>query len=153
TAPILVLSNVQPAQAGTYSVVVRNIRGSITSAPPALLTVNLAPVLTAPGNKTVNEGSLLTFTNLATDRDVPAQGLTFALGPGAPDGAGVDPGSGLFTWTPNEAQGPGSYPVTIRVTDDGVPPMSDAKTFTITVNEVNTAPVLAPIEDQTIYER
>ena len=53
--------------------------------------------------------------------------------------------SGLFTWTPTEAQGPASYPVTIRVTDNGSPPLNDSRTITITVNEVNLAPVLSGV--------
>ncbi len=37
----------------------------------------------------------------------------------------------------------------MRVTDNGSPPLSDAKTFTVTVNEVNQAPTLDPISDKT----
>ena len=43
----------------------------------------MAPVLAAIGNKTVNEGSLLTFTATATDADLPANTLTFSLDAGA----------------------------------------------------------------------
>ena len=64
--------------------------------------------------------------------------LTFTLDSGAPAGATIQPASGLFTWTPSEAQGPGSYPVTIRVSDGLA---SDFETITITVAEVNLAPV------------
>ena len=35
-----------------------------------------------------------------------------------------------------EAQGPGTYPVRVRVTDDGNPPASATADFTITVNDV-----------------
>ena len=58
----------------------------------------------------------------------------------------------LFTWTPTEAQGPGDYTFDVCVVDDGVPPLQDCETITITVNEVNVAPVLDPIGDQTIDE-
>ena len=63
---------------------------------------------------------------------------------GFPYGASITP-DGAFTWAPSEAQGPGSYPITVRVTDSGSPVMSDFETITITVNETNNAPVLNPI--------
>jgi len=104
---------------------------------------NNPPVLGAIGDKTVNEGSLLSFTATATDPNA-VQTLTFSL-TGAPAGAAINPSTGAFTWTPTESQGPGSFPVTVRVTDNGSPAMSDTEAITVTVNEVNVAPVLAPI--------
>ena len=65
----------------------------------------MAPVLAAIGPQTVAEETLLTFTATATDSDLPAQPLTFSLAD-APAGASIDPASGVFTWTPTEAQGP-----------------------------------------------
>src|SRR5205823_5000911 len=49
--------------------------------------VNEAPVLASIGDKSVNEGSALTFTASATDADVPANALSFSLDAGAPGGA------------------------------------------------------------------
>src|SRR5262249_34655664 len=63
---------------------------------------NTPPVLAFIGNKSVNEGASLTFTNTATDADVPAQTLTFSLDAGAPAGAGINPNTGVFSWTPTE---------------------------------------------------
>src|SRR5439155_53378 len=60
--------------------------------------------------------------------------------------------NGVFSWTPTEAQGPGSYSITVRATDTGVPALSDSETITVTVNEVNTAPVLNPLNNITNYE-
>src|SRR5437763_16044417 len=60
--------------------------------------------------------------------------------------------NGVISWTPTEAQGPSTNLVTVKVTDDGSPNLSDTKSFTVYVNEVNTAPVLAAIADQTINE-
>jgi hypothetical protein len=76
--------------------------------------------------------------------------LSYSLGAGAPAGAAIHPTSGLFTWTPSEAQGPGAYPITITVTDDGSPALSHSRTFQGTVNEVNQAPVLAPLADREV---
>ncbi len=105
---------------------------------------NQPPVLVAIGNKTVDELSTLTFTATAFDPN-PAAILTFTLDAGAPAGASINPTSGDFSWTPTEAQGPGTFPITMRVTNNASPPLSDSKTFTGTVREVNAAPVLSPI--------
>ena len=114
--------------------------------------MNAAPVLAAIGDKEGNELATLTFNAGATDSDLPANTLTFSLDAGAPAGAAITP-AGVFTWTPTEAQGPGSYPVTIRVTDNGAPAANDLETITITVNEVNLAPVLGAIGNHTINEQ
>ncbi|MCG8370174.1 MAG: putative Ig domain-containing protein, partial [Proteobacteria bacterium] len=109
------------------------------------------PTLDPIGNRSVDELSELAFTATASDTDIPAQTLTFSLDPGAPAGAGITSG-GAFTWTPSEAQGPGNYDVTVRVTDDGAPNEDDFETITITVGEVNVAPVLGLIADQGVQQ-
>ncbi len=114
--------------------------------------VNSAPTLATVPEKTVNEGNLLTFTNVATDTDTPANTLTYSLDTGSPPGASVNPATGVFAWVPAETQGPGSYTITLRVTDDGVPPMNDFKTFHVTVGEANTVPTLNPIASLTNNE-
>jgi N-acetyl-anhydromuramyl-L-alanine amidase AmpD len=111
---------------------------------------NAAPALAFIANKSVTEETLLTFTAAATDSDSPANGLTFTLDAGAPVGASIDPNTGVFTWMPTELQGPGAHPVTVRVTDDGSPPLSNARNLTITVTESNRAPVLAAIGNQIV---
>jgi len=42
--------------------------------------------------------------------------------------------------------------VTFTVTDNGIPPLNDTEDVTITVNEVNDAPILAPIGSKTVDE-
>ncbi len=69
----------------------------------------------------------------------------------APAGATIHPTTGVFSWMPNESQGPGVYPITVRVTDNNLPPMSDVKSFQITVTESNRAPVLAVIGDRIVH--
>ena len=103
------------------------------------------------GDQSVDELVELTFTATATDADLPANTLTFSPGRRATDaGMTIDPDTGVFTWTPTEAQGPGVYTVTVTVTDDGF--TTDTETITITVGEVNVAPVLDPIGDQSVDE-
>ena len=112
--------------------------------------VNLAPTLDPVGNQTVDELSPLSFTATASDPDAPANGLLFSLS-GPPSGATISP-AGAFSWTPTEAQGPGSYVFDVVVTDDGIPSRNDSETITVTVGEVNLAPVLDPIGDRSIAE-
>ncbi|MGI2298071.1 putative Ig domain-containing protein, partial [Paenibacillus sp. GXUN7292] len=116
--------------------------GEILAASP----VNTAPVLAAIGNKTINERDLLTFTASATDFD--GDTLTYSL-VGAPVGASINSSTGEFTWTPTEAQGPGSYTFAVRVNDGA---LNAEEQITVTVNEVNTAPVLAAIGNKTVDE-
>jgi len=109
--------------------------------------VNEAPVLAAVPNQTINEGTLLNLTLTATDVDLPAQTLTFSKVSG-PEGLTVS-ASGQLSWTPTEAQGPSTNTVTVRVSD-GV--ANADRSFTVVVNEVNEAPVLAAVPNQTINE-
>jgi hypothetical protein len=114
--------------------------------------LNSPPVLAPIEDRTVEEGALLTVTASATDADLPPQTLNYSLAPGAPDGMSIEPATGVINWVPAQSQSPGTYSITIRVTDNGTPPLSDSKTFTVTVNEVNSAPVLPTIGPQVINE-
>ena len=147
TTPSLSLANVQLAQAGSYTLVAANLRGPVTSSPPAVLTINTPPMLAALGSRITMRGSLLAFTASATDAQVPGQTLTYSLEPGAPAGSSINATNGLFTWTPGAAQGPSTNSVSVRVTDSGSPPLSDVETMTIFVvtnGSVTTLP-LVPI--------
>jgi hypothetical protein len=94
---------------------------------------NSPPTLAAIASAVVYAGATVTFTNSATDPDLPANTLTYSLDPGAPAGAGVNLTNGVFTWPTTDAQAGTTYPITVRVSDNGSPPLSDAKTFTVTV--------------------
>ena len=54
----------------------------------------------------------------------------------------IDANTGAFSWTPTEGQGGLTPSVTVTVTDDGTGNLIDSETFTITVNDVNTAPAI-----------
>src|SRR5207247_7555695 len=69
----------------------------------------------------------------ATDPDVPPQSLTFSL-VSAPSGAAIDPGTGVFTWTP-AAEQTGANAFFVRVTD-GVANTDSAITLTVAVTPV-----------------
>ncbi len=116
----------------------------------SVLNVNTAPALPAQTNRTLNELTLLSVTNTATDSDLPADTLTYSL-LAAPAGAAIS-SAGVITWTPDETQGPGTNTFTTRVADNGVPPLSATNSFTVTANEVNAAPTLPAQSDRTIDE-
>lgn len=80
---------------------------------------------------------------------VPPSTLAFGLS-NAPAGASINATNGAFTWTPAEAQGPGTYHITVRVSKNGSGSQADAQTFAVTVNEANQAPVLTPITDKLV---
>lgn len=112
--------------------------------------VNNAPVLGSLLSRTISEGSLLVVTNTATDPDAGGAVLAFSLEPGAPGGVTIHPTTGVLSWTPTEVQGPGTYSIGIRVSDDAQPPLSDVGSLTVFVVEVNALPELAPIADRTV---
>jgi hypothetical protein len=102
---------------------------------------NTAPVLVSISNQVAHPNSLLTFTAIATDTDLPPQALTFRLEPGAPAGAAITT-NGLFSWNPTTAQSPSTNLITVTVMDSGVPVLSDSQTFEVVVSETNTVPDL-----------
>ncbi|MFT5244723.1 MAG: putative secreted protein, partial [Psychroserpens sp.] len=118
--------------------------------------VNAAPVLASIGNKSVNEQANLSFTATSTDQDTPAQTLSFTLDTASTTaGMTINGSTGAFSWTPTEAKGGATYPVTITVTDNGLNAgcRMDSKTFDIVVAEVNVAPVLASIGNKNVDEQ
>src|SRR5262249_1245239 len=106
--------------------------------------VNDAPVLHAIGDRTVAEGAQLAFT--ASTTDVDSATLSYRL-EGAPAGASIGAASGLFTWTPAEGDGPGDFTFTVVVSDGS---LEDRAAITVTVQEVNQAPTVAPVGDRPV---
>ena len=88
----------------------------------------------------------MTVTNRGASSDVPPLPLAYSL-VNPPAGAAINT-NGVITWTPSEAQGPGTNVITTIVTDSGVPALRATNSFTIVVNEINTAPVLPVQTDQ-----
>ena len=67
TTAVLTISNVSAGDAAGYTVVVTNLAGATTSAPPAVLTVLNPPVVTVqPGSRANVAGSSLMFSVTAT---------------------------------------------------------------------------------------
>jgi hypothetical protein len=141
-----------PVSDSTYLLVLRSTVSTNLPYSFQIIPGNHAPVLANIGNRTTNEMTLLTFTASATDLEAPNDQLTFSLDQGAPAAASINPVTGVFSWTPGETDGPGIYPVTVRVTDNGIPNFNDSETFNITINEVNRPPLLSVPGDQIVSE-
>ncbi len=100
--------------------------------------VNLPPVLGLIGDRVAPLETLISFPATAADPDLPANNLTFSLGPNAPPGATIDSATGQFSWTPDSTFANSIVPITIRVADNGTPSLSDSKTFRITLSGCST---------------
>lgn len=94
---------------------------------------NTAPTLAAIADRTVTLGQTVALTAVGADADFPAQLLSYSLDAGAPAGAAINATTGQFLWTPSAVHAPGSHVVTVRVTDNGVPALSAARSFTVAV--------------------
>ncbi|HXF49424.1 MAG TPA: Ig-like domain-containing protein, partial [Verrucomicrobiae bacterium] len=138
-------------QAGAYNVTFIASDGATADSEVVAITVNnvnRAPVLAAIGAKSTNENQLLQFRISASDPDGPIPTLSAA---GLPTGATfVDStnGAGSFSWTPTFFQS-GTYNVTFIASDGS---LADSEAVTITINNVNRAPVLNPIGGRSIVE-
>jgi uncharacterized repeat protein (TIGR01451 family) len=98
-----------------------------------VLESNSPPVLAPLPDRVIHAGATLTVSNSATDPDLPANSLTFSMDSGAPPSAMINPSNGLLTISTSPSDENTTNLVTVRVTDDGVPPLSDTKSFTLTV--------------------
>jgi len=119
--------------------------------------INVPPQLTVPSDQVLNEQTALNISAVASDSDIPANPLTFAL-VSPPNGMTINTNTGAISWTPTEAQGPGVYTVKVVVTDLNTNAINQqsfsvTNSFMVTVNEVNVAPVLTVPSDQTMNEQ
>ncbi len=127
----------------------RDTAGNVEEAPLApqavtFTTGNSAPTLDPLVPVTVNEGEAVAFTVSATDADIPADAITYSLA-GAPAGMTIDPASGQVNWQTGEADGPRTYTVTVRATDNGEPSLTGEASVQVIVRELNTAPTLTAV--------
>ncbi len=129
---------------GTNTISISGINGGQTHSTNVTLIVttsNTPPVLSSISDRSLNAGVTLLITNVATDSDTPAQTLTFTL-LAAPSGASLGTNNGIFTWRAPVARANTTNMTTVKVTDNGTPPMSATQSFNIIVNPM-TNPVLA----------
>jgi hypothetical protein len=75
------------------------------------------------------------FVAAGSDSDLPANTLTYTLDAGAPAKARVHATNGTFFWRPSRTDVASTNPITVRVTDDGAPPLSATRSFTVVVRD------------------
>ncbi len=105
---------------------------------------NLPPTIVPLDPQAIPELSQWQLALTASDADTPLEQLGWSLVSG-PDGLSLSP-NGLMAWTPTEVQGPGSFQAIVAVSDGA---RSAQATISITVQEVNQAPVLQAIPNRT----
>ncbi|MGY8690790.1 MAG: putative Ig domain-containing protein, partial [Verrucomicrobiales bacterium] len=114
-----------------------------------VLEDNASPIIDSIANKTVNAGTLLTFTATASDPDLPPNDVSWAIDTAsAAKGMSINLVTGAFSWTPASPHA-GNHSVTVTAVDDGVQTLTGTFTFTI---EVTLSITLASIEDQAVNE-
>lgn len=122
---IIVKSAIRPdafGVGGPDRTIIVSVRSAETNNPPELATT--------PRQWVSLCGQLSVFLK-AVDYDVPAQTLTFGLGPDAPAGTAINPATGRLTWNPELTQTPGTYLISVTASDNGTPPLSSTNSVTV----------------------
>ena len=130
----LVFPSAQLSDQDRYDVVVENEFGAVVSR-TARLTVVAPPFVEAVPDIVTDVMTRVSFTTGVTDPNTPPLKLTYALAPGAPTNATVNPTNGMFRWTPPRTAAGSTNPITIRVVDATRAALSNAVTFNIIVRD------------------
>jgi pectin methylesterase-like acyl-CoA thioesterase len=142
TAPTLTIPNANVNNSGSYSVVVSNIAGVLTSTIANVVVSNSAPTLAAIPSTTNNVGVTVSVTPSATDPDSPPQTLHFNLVSGP--FTTFDTNSGAYTWRPQVTDSGTVNTIQIAVIDNGSPNLSATQSFVVAVNPLTQPTVSAP---------
>ncbi len=138
-------------QAGVYNVTFIVSDGALADTEIVAITVNdvnRAPTLASIGAKSVNEGQNLNFMTSASDPDGDSLIWSAENLPANATFADQYDGTGIFNFNPDYTQA-GVYNVTFIVSDGA---LADTETVEITAEDVDQAPVLDPIGDQSVDE-
>lgn len=137
--------------ADAFVVGVSDGRGGVDSISVSVIVhpVNDAPAIAPIPPRIISE--LQPFEFVVQAEDVDGDSLTFEI-LNLPEGATFDAATHTFSWTPDRGD-EGTYPgLLVRVLDDGIPPATSERTFTIIVLKENRAPMLEPIGDREVDE-
>jgi hypothetical protein len=94
--------------------------------------VNTTPDLASLDDCTHVPGAICWITNSASDSDRPANQLSFSL-VNPPPGMSIAPASGVMIWAPPPTCAPLTNTVTVRVADNGSPPLTNEQSFVATL--------------------
>ena len=92
------------------------------------------------------------MTLQAADPDAPPSTVTYSLEGTIPPGATINANSGLITWPTTEANGPSTNIFTVRATENNAATLSDTRSFSVAVLELNQAPMITAISDRTVND-
>jgi hypothetical protein len=146
--------NVNENLSGSYTVTydVTDTEGNVASQLIRAVIISEAdPILDPVGNKSTDELVELTFTTTASIPGSATASPVFSLD-GAPSAATINPATGVFSWTPGEADGGNDFVFDVVVVRDDDLLLEDRETVTVTVNDTNEQPTLDPITDKTVAE-
>ena len=118
-----------------YRVIAYNGAGESGGSGASSLTGNNAPTLATISNFIADVLHPVFFTALGSDTDLPANQLSYAVLPGAPAGAAINVSNALFRWLPSRADAATTNAITVRVTDNGTPPLNGSRTFSVVVRD------------------
>ncbi len=138
-------------QSGIFNVSFIASDGSLADTLAVQITVtnsNLPPVITVPGAQIVDENQVLTFGFTATDPDLTTPSFTVLNLPTNAVLTDSANGAGSITFSPDFTQA-GVYNISI-VASDGT--LADTGVVSVTVNNVNRAPVVADPGPQSVNE-
>jgi hypothetical protein len=115
--------------------------------------VNVPATLPTVSTQTVNELTLLTVPNVATNFNIHSIIAGYSL-LNPPANMVISTG-GIITWTPAQAQSPSTNLITTIVTNSNPydlvnPALTSTNQFTVIVKEVNVAPALSQVPSQTV---
>jgi len=113
---------------------------------------NLAPVVNAVPDQTMNEGATLEVAVSSTDPEGQTLSLSVNNLPAFGRFMSTGNGTGIITFEPQFNHAGMYQDIQVVATDNGTPPMSSTRSFSLTVNNVNRVPQLAAIADQTMNE-
>jgi hypothetical protein len=117
---------------------------------PFSAPTNPPPLLAPPVINTVFalKGYLLTLNFTAADYTA-GQILTFSL-TNSPPGATINPSTGTFAFIPTGPPGPITNSITVVVTNNGPPSLSNSETFLVIANDLSAAAPVASTNGITI---
>ena len=146
--PALRLGSIQPGYSGGFlNGVMDDVQlfDRVFAASEIPRLMNHPPAITSASNTySILAGRTLTFTNAATDPDLPAQTLTWSL-LAPPAGAGVNASNGVFAWRPSVAQSASTNTLTIQVADSGPPVMTATQNLSVVVLAPSRPKLINPV--------
>lgn len=109
------------------------------------------PIIEAPADRNAKPGEPLVVEFSARDPDLPSARIRYRLAPGSPPGATIDPETGRFAWTPDEAAGGQTHAVVVEATEAVEGGQSSQATLRVNVaapTQPEPAPAPAMVEEK-----